>query len=75
MITEKRVLVVTVMPPRKNLLNGVTEVDVLVVVGALRLKRGRNFKKDRSRVGVFNPAGQMGMHHGKPPFLQNGLNL
>jgi hypothetical protein len=34
----------------------------------LRLMHGRTSKKGGSRVGVFNPAGQIRMHHGKPPF-------
>ena len=75
MITEKRVSVAVMVPPRKDLLNGLPEVDVLVLADPLRLRHGRALKKDLSRVSVFNPAGQIGMHHGKPPFFAEWLNL
>jgi hypothetical protein len=73
MITEEPMLVTIVVPPRKNLLNGVP--DVLVVADPLRLLHGRALQKDRFRVGVFNPPGQIGMHHGQPPFRRTAKPL
>jgi len=72
MITETHVPVAVVVPPRENLLNGLPEVDVLVLADLLSLTHGPALKKDLSRVRGFNPAGQIGMHHGKPPFLADG---
>jgi hypothetical protein len=71
-IIEKHVPVAVVVPPRGNLLNGLPKVDMLVLADPSRLMHGRALKKDLSRIGVFNPAGQIGMHHGKPPFCRTG---
>jgi hypothetical protein len=70
MVTDKHVLVAVMVPPRDNLLNSLPEMDVLVLADALRLMHGRTLEKDLSRVGLFNPASQIGMHHGKPPFFR-----
>ncbi|HEY2530490.1 MAG TPA: hypothetical protein VGJ20_21585 [Xanthobacteraceae bacterium] len=50
-----------------DLLNGLLATDVLVLTDPLGLMHRRTLKMDLSRVGVFNPTGQIGMHHGKPP--------
>ena len=75
MVTEKRVPIAVMVPPRKDLLNSLPEMDVLALVDPLRFMHCRTLKKDLSRVGIFNPAGQIGMHHGKPPFFPERLNL
>ena len=48
--------------PRGNALNGRPEMDVLPGI-LLELMDHRAFAHDLSRVGIFNPAGQSGMHH------------
>jgi hypothetical protein len=58
-MTEKHAPVAVVVPPRDNLLNGVPEMNVLMLDDPLRLVRGCGFKKDFPRVGVFNPASQV----------------
>jgi hypothetical protein len=75
MIIETPVVIAVVVPPRENLLNSLPEVDVLMLADPSRVMHDRIFKKDFSRVGVFNPAGQIGMHHGEPPFAERARPL
>jgi hypothetical protein len=71
MVTEKHLLIVVVVPPPENLFNSLPEMDVLVLADPLRL-HARTLKKNLSRVGVFNPAGEIGMHHRNLPLSENG---
>jgi hypothetical protein len=82
MIMEKHVPVALVVPPRKNLLNSLPEMDVLVLASgaSLRQRRGadllrltyaRNLEKNFSRVGVFYPAGEIGVNHRNLPLSGN----